>query len=258
MRLTIRISTNALSFSAQQADGTIAYEPYHVKSGVSIAANLRQAFSESELLASGYKSVLVLMDAPVLLIPIEEYQQETVEVLYTTAYKADHSSTVLHSVLPDVNAVAAFSMNKDLRLVLDDNFNDVAIIPLMQPVWKWLYRRSFDGTRRKLYAYLHDRKMELFSFRQNRLSFCNTFEATHAADAAYYLLAAWQQLGFKADADALHLVGSHAEKEALKNMVSEYIPNIQELTASTEFADAPSLQHPDMPFDLHTLYAKGR
>ena len=139
MRLTIRISTNALSFSAQQADGTIAYEPYHVKSGVSIAANLRQAFSESGLLAAGYKSVLVLMDAPVLLIPIEEYQQETVEVLYTTAYKADHSSTVLHSVLPDVNAVAAFSMNKDLRLVLDDNFNDVAIIPLMQPVWKWLY-----------------------------------------------------------------------------------------------------------------------
>ena len=51
MRLTIRISTNALSFSAQQADGTIAYEPYHVKSGVSIAANLRQAFSESGLLA---------------------------------------------------------------------------------------------------------------------------------------------------------------------------------------------------------------
>ena len=87
MRLTIRISTNALSFSAQQADGTIAYEPYHVKSGVSIAANLRQAFSESELLASGYKSVLVLMDAPVLLIPIEEYRQETVEVLYTTPIK---------------------------------------------------------------------------------------------------------------------------------------------------------------------------
>lgn len=44
-RLTIRVSRNTLSFSVvdREAEHQLIYEPYTVKSGVSMAANLRQA-----------------------------------------------------------------------------------------------------------------------------------------------------------------------------------------------------------------------
>ena len=77
-RLTIRVSKNTLSFSVvdREAEHQLIYEPYTVKSGVSIAANLRQAFSECNLLQRGYTKVRVYIDSPILLVPIEEFHEE--------------------------------------------------------------------------------------------------------------------------------------------------------------------------------------
>ena len=64
-RLTIRVSKNTLSFSVvdREAEHQVIYEPYTVKSGVSMAANLRQAFKESDLLQRGYQKVRVYIDS---------------------------------------------------------------------------------------------------------------------------------------------------------------------------------------------------
>ena len=48
-RLTVRIGRGTLSFSLQKGED-VAYEPYVVKSGVSMSANLREAFKTSDLL----------------------------------------------------------------------------------------------------------------------------------------------------------------------------------------------------------------
>ena len=50
-RLTIRVGRSTLAM-LQQTDGTddIVYEPFVVRSGVSMAANLREAFKTSDLL----------------------------------------------------------------------------------------------------------------------------------------------------------------------------------------------------------------
>ena len=87
-RLTIRVSKNTLSFSVvdREAEHQLIYEPYTVKSGVSIAANLRQAFGESELLQRGYQKVRVYIDTPILLVPIEEFHEEDLTVLYQHAF----------------------------------------------------------------------------------------------------------------------------------------------------------------------------
>lgn len=247
-----------MSFSIADGADTIKYEPYHVKSGVSIAANLRQAFADSMLLGAGHKSVLVMLDTPTMLIPIEEYQQEAVPELYAKAMEVDKGSTVLHSVMPDQNVVAAFRMNKDLKTVIGDNFSDVAIIPMMQPVWNYLYRRSFTGQRRKMYAYLHDRRMELFAFRGNHFSFCNSFDAARASDAAYFILHAWTLMGYKAGEDELHVAGECTDGGKLITLMREYLANVYEINPAADFAGCPATKVSGMPFDLQTFYAKGR
>ena len=53
-RLTIRIGRGSLSMLAQEEGSSdIMYEPYVVKSGVSMAANLREAFKTRDLLLQG-------------------------------------------------------------------------------------------------------------------------------------------------------------------------------------------------------------
>ena len=138
-RLTIRVSRNTLSFSVvdREAEHQLIYEPYTVKSGVSMAANLRQAFKESTLLQRGYQKVRVYLDSPILLVPIEEFHEEDIDVLYQHAFNSHNSDAILYRVQPELNAVAVFPINKDFKMVVEDNFKDVRFTPIMQPMWHY-------------------------------------------------------------------------------------------------------------------------
>ena len=119
LRLTLRLSHGRLSASVgdPQSLGSIVYEPYEMNNGISPAANLREAFQRSELLKSGYRRALILTDAPVLVIPVEEYVAEEADTLYRYTFRTGGSDEVVCRQLPALNGVAAFAMNKDLSLI---------------------------------------------------------------------------------------------------------------------------------------------
>ena len=149
-RLTIRVSYNSLSFSVvdRDAEHQVIYEPYTVKSGVSLAANLRQALKESDLLTRGYAKVRVYIDTPLLIVPIEDFHEEDLDTIYRHAFTGHDSDTILYRVQPSLNVVAVFCINKDLKLVVEDHFANVRFTPILQPVWNYLHQRSFVGINR--------------------------------------------------------------------------------------------------------------
>ena len=81
-RLTIRISRHRLSFSAidKSEEAQVRFQPYAVRSGISMAANLREAFKEDSLLTSGFTKILVDIDTPVLMVPIEEFNEDEIPI----------------------------------------------------------------------------------------------------------------------------------------------------------------------------------
>ncbi|MGN0069894.1 MAG: DUF3822 family protein [Prevotella sp.] len=259
-RLVIRIGRSHLSFSAadSQSDYGVLFEPYALKGGMSMAANLRQALADGGLPFQGFCRVLAMTDSCVLLIPIEEFTEEQADVLYRHVYGMERSDVILHTVLPNQNAVAVFAVNGDLQTVLNDRFTDVRFMPLMQPVWSYLHKRSFTGMRRKLYVYVHDREADVFAFRQSRFIFCNRFDATAISDVAYYILNVWKQLGMDVNHDELHLVHTEAGNDELTEALKTYIHNTYLLNPSADFNRAPVTGIRNMPFDLQTLFAKGR
>lgn len=255
-RLTIRVSNNSLSFSVvdREAEHQVIYEPYTVKSGVSMAANLRQALKESDLLMRGYEKVRAYIDTPLLIVPIEEFREEDIETLYQHAFTGHDNDAILYRVQPSLNVVAIFSINKDLKLVIEDHFCNVRFTPILQPVWNYLHQRSFSGINRKLYAYCHDKKLDIFSFEKNRFKFFNSFDAPHSKDAMYFILYIWKQLGMDQQRDELILVGQIPDKEWLLYNSKLYIKKVLTLNPSAEFNRAPITEIQGMPFDLLTLY----
>jgi hypothetical protein len=161
-------------------------------------------------------------------------------------------------VLPDLNAVAVCSINKDLRTVIDDHFQDVRLVSAISPVWRHLHQRSFTGMSRKLYGYFHEQRLEIFCFQQNRFRFCNTFESNHVQDALYFLLYAWNQLQFNPQQDELHIVGDIPQQEWLLNEIKKYLQKAYIINPSADFNRHPVTQIKNMPYDLMTLYVKGR
>lgn len=256
--LTMRVGRYSLSFSMPDSEGQVMYEPYVVKSGVSMAANLREAFKTADLLQQLPSRVRVLIDSPVLMVPVELFDEDSMAVMHSHAFPEAEQEAVLYNVLPDLNAVAVFSVNKDLRLVIDDHFPTVKFVAAVSPVWRHLHQRSYIGTRNKLYGYFHERRLEVFSFHQNRFKFCNSFDVPHAQDALYFLLYVWKQLQLAPQYDELHLVGTIPDRDWLVDALRNYLQKAFVINPVADFNHAKVTAIKSMPYDLQTLYVKGR
>ena len=212
-RLIIRISPGSLSFTTTGA-GQVNYERYALKSSISMAANMREALRNTPVLEADYQHVAVMVDSPVLMMPSDLYNKDEQEELYGHTFTRLEGMTVVSYVLPSLNAVALFTIHRDLRQVLTERFNNLSLIPAVAPVWNHLHQKSFTGVHQKLYGYFHDHRVEVFCFQQNRFKFCNSYAiGNDPNDALYYLLSAWKQLGMEPREDELHLCGNLPERE---------------------------------------------
>lgn len=257
--LTIRIGRGTLAFAMPDEDGEeIVYEPYVVKSGISMAANLREAFRKADLLLEPPLRARVMMDSDVLMVPVDLFDEKTMEEMYRHSFPQSEKDAVFYNVLPDLNAVAVFAMNRDLKMVIDDHFKEVRLIAAVSPVWRHLHQRSFTGNRSKLYGYFHEKQLEIFSFQQNRFKFCNSFRADRAHDSLYFLLYVWKQMQLQPEHDELHIVGDIPEREWLLTELRKYLQNAYVINPSADFNRAPVTEIKGMPYDLQTLFVKGR
>lgn len=262
-RTIIRIGQQSLMFLMPEVHGTNAdgqrtvtplrFEPYTVKSGMSMAANLREAFRESEVLGMANNRVQVIIDAPVMLVPMEEFNEDEAPELFMHTFTVQKNEAVMCHVLPDLNSVAVFSINKDLRMVITDHYPDVRIMPLLVPVWLHLHHRSYVGHTRKVYAYFHDGQLSVFAFAKNRFRFANTYQAKEAADAAYFILYVWQQLAMDSRKDELYIVGEAPDYETLRADLKRYVLNVYGVNPSAEFNRAPITQEPRVTYDIICL-----
>ena len=259
-RLTIRLSRYAMSFSVADADAEaqIEYVPYPMKSGIAPAANLREAFLTEPILQKGFSKVLVMMSTPVVMVPTDQFRIGTETDIYNHAVTEHENDLVMYSVLTQLNAVALFAVNKDLKTVIDDHFTDAKWCPVCQPVWNYMHQRSYAGIRRKLYAYFYDKHMSVFSFTENRFRFVNTFDGTNSHDSVFFILSVWQQLGLDQRRDEMHLVGNIPERDEMIEQLRKFLQNVYKINPSGDFNRAPITQIKGLPYDLMALYLKGR
>ena len=256
LRLTIRFSRNNMAFAVgdPQENGMLVYEPYEMNMGISVAANLREAFKVSELLQSGYKRLLAEMDTPVMLMPIDDFGTQDIETLYHHTYHRQGNEEILSSILPDLNAIAVFAINKDLKLVIDDHFKDIRIQPLMQSVWTHIYRHMYAGPWRKLFAYFHEKRMEVFCFQQNRFRFSNSYEVENEHDALYYLLYIWKLTGMDTEKDELCLIGDTPYLNGFIDKAKQHLKLCRLINQEVYFSNSQLAKRKELPYDMKAIY----
>lgn len=253
-RLVVRVGRDTMSFLLPYEDGRVEYHPYRLRNGVSMAANLRQAFRDEEMLADCGDKALLSVSSPVALVPVDEYmdvENYDLDTVYNSTFIGYEQDVKVANVIPDLNCVAIFSVNKDLKMVIEDRFQDVRIQNVMQPVWGHLYKRSqLIGQRRKVYGYFHDRHIDIFSFQQRRFRFANRFDATRAHDALYFLLFVWKQLAMDSEEDELHLVGNTEHLEWLIQKLRQYVRRVYVINPMADLNRAPASLIEGIDYDM--------
>lgn len=252
--LTIRTGNGTLSFLVPGSDGTLSYHPYAVKSGMSLSANLREAFREQPYLHSPFKHTRLMVCTPIVLVPKDDYlntENFDAEAMYSsvmTGHKGEEKITI---ELRELDVISLFSVNRDLKMVVCDNCEQVDVVNVMLPVWWHLYKRYYqNGERRKLFAYFHDKRVDICSFEQRRLHYANVFDAQHAHDALYYLLFVWKQLGMDAKEDDLFVVGDVPHGDWLMGRLSSYLARVHVINPVVDLNRSPLSRMEGMPFDM--------
>lgn len=254
LRLTLRVARGSLLFVRPDSGSrSVTTDSYPLNGGMSVAANLRHALASGAASMGQIDSVAALIDAPVTLVPIEEYHEEESAELFRYAFTDTASMDVIDSVMPSENAVALVGVNKDLRRVLSDNFAELLIMPLMQPLWRYLHRRNFTGTGSKLFVYFHEKNMEMCAFRHTRFRYQNSFEPAGAADALYYIMGAWQQLAFKSETDELLLLGQWPYMGELVEQSRRFVAGVHHIKAVPDFHLPTGADRDALPLDLQAL-----
>lgn len=248
MNITIRITRTTITFTAPNTviEGQTDFEQYNMKSGIAVAANLRQALAECHILRAQtppdhrqagapsqhhpvFDTATVYLDTPLLLIPAEEYDEASMPKLYHHVNSQMAGDDVVGTPIPQLNVVAAYAVGKDLRFVLTETFRTVSFMPLLAPILVEFGRHSYAGFQEKLFCYFHDKRIDVCAFRKGRVRFCGSFEASLAPDSVYYILNVWQTLGMK-PSDILCLAGSIMGHEALLKELHRFIKNIRNIT----------------------------
>lgn len=247
MKITIRITRTTISFTARNTviDGQTDYEQYNMKTGISVAANLRQALADCHMLQvqsapsqlpggepSQYHPVFdvahVVLDTPLLLIPAEEFDADSVDKFYHLVNTAHKDDDVTTTPVPALNVVAAYAVNKDLRFVLTERFRTVQFVPLLAPVLVEFSRHAYGGFQDKLFCYFHDKRIDICAFRKSRIRFCSSFDVSMTPDAIYYILNTWKTLAMR-PTDILCLAGNISGLEMLNRELHRFIKNIKHI-----------------------------
>lgn len=261
-RLIVRIGNRSLTFATwdgegQEGDG-ITLLSYPLNAGISMAANLREALKQIDAGDGDYERCYLMVDGPRLVVPLELYCEAERDDLFLHSYPRSAADVVEQNVVADLNAVALFSLNKDIKTVILDRFADTKIVCSIAPVWRHLYQRSFTGQRNKLYAYFHDGLIDVACFGQKRLRFANQFKASGEADASYFLLYAWKQLQMDQEQDELHLVGDLPGEASLQDNLKKYVRRVYVINPYSDFNRSPIAQTEGMPYDMMVFFIKGR
>ena len=255
-RIVIRVSDETLSFSMAGATNSDMpmYKKYDFKRGISAAANLREAL-KTEDLPNAEGGALLMIDSPVVMMPIDRYYEGCEDVIYSNTITGQDGCRVERMQLPRLSIMSLFAVNSDLKLVVEDYFGKVTSVPSGAPVWDYYHRRNLSNLRNCMYVFLHDGKMDMFSFDRNRFKFFNSFPAGHTANIIYFVMQVWQLTGMKVDTDALYIMGDGDNGEDVKDNLKKYLKNVYLINAQADFNRAPATKIEGMEYDLVTLFS---
>lgn len=212
---------------------------------ISIAANMREALKEMTDIDTD--EVTVELNSPVIIVPKEQLDEEDPTALYNLSVaEVDEEIIVVQQPIEfpsqgggDASIVALFAVSKDLNTVIEDHFKNyeflhagicklIVDIPSEESHVKEGVAKILSLKNQLLTASFYDNIMYAYAMKQGRLNFFNRYEATNAHDCAYMLLSIWKQLGYSQLKDELHLTGEISFMEDLKEVLSEFIKNVNQ------------------------------
>lgn len=255
--LSIRLSTDGFCFAAHNplSDNEYAFLPYRIDAHKSLAANLKTAIAETEMLRHTYGAVNILLDqVSYTVVPREYYAEQCAHDIFVQNFpRAAANTSVLANVVGEEQAVVLFGVEGQLHKLIAEHYPKAKVSAAIAPLINYAVEKSYAYKKRYCLVHLRRRSVDLLCVENGAPQYVNTFGGDDVADIPYFLLNCWQMLGLSQTEDTLHIAGTSRNSKALMKELSRFIQNIRWVRPAEEFHSTELARLDEMPFDLQTL-----
>ena len=123
--LSIRLSTDGFSFSIYNPihDDSLSIIEKEIDTSLSLTANLKAVFHESDFLNHPYKRVNIMMASKRFTIaPLDLFEEGQAELLFYHNHQKRENETVLYNILRKNNIAVIFGIDKSAQTFLNEQY----------------------------------------------------------------------------------------------------------------------------------------
>ena len=257
--LYVYLSDESLCFARYEPRGRteFLFAPWPTKPHVPLVTNLREAIAGIDFLHELPARIDVLVDTPVTLVPMNDFQEEYCKEMYDFCFTEELSRCVFYDTLPCANAVLLFALNETVCRVLSDVFGDVYYTCVQTHVLRhWAEQSIIPAPGRKmLWAHLHGHEADLAVFDGRRLLMANRYDTQTSNDVAYYVLNVMQHTGMEPATDIVQITGNYELCSQTAALLGEYVKDVRIPDPAKEFHEHIVSTTPDVPYGLMAALA---
>ena len=255
-RLYLRLAESSFSFArydgAQAERFTFSYFPFQART--SLTLNLRDAcLSDPVVTQQSIAATTVIAVGPVTPVPLAEFQEEDCATFYNYLFPSSTRRRIFYDVLKPANCVLIFALPAQTCHTLEDAFPNVRYVSHQTAILKHFAHKAEAGTRKSLFAYVHEDTLDIAIFEDRHLLTQNTFVVHASTDAAYYILNLARQVAADPERDAIFVAGGTEERHNVITEMKKYTPSVFPINPGAEYNRHPVATRQGVPYDLTAL-----
>lgn len=251
-KITIADYTRPASVDAG-AEGVLTLVEHVMTPTLSLRQNLQEARRQHPLFQQ-VKDVEVIVNGPVTLVPVSEYDDSVEDVLFKSCFRvaSEVPYRVLADVIPQLRTMLLFGVRKSVSDGIGVEFQggNIHYTSATSLLLRQFAQHNADAQRCRVYVNCRDRYIDVAAFIERQLVACCPYEVSCASDAVYYVLALSKALGFVPSETLYITVGNNATVQEITAMLRRFAPSVRRHTLGDDFGTRPITQHPAVPFDL--------
>ena len=254
-RLALRINEKKLHvvlFCSVEDNSLIYREITLDPAAQSLHKALEEAVYDNPLLLSDFERVdCVIESDKFTIIPSEIDDIDLQKKIFTETFST-FNGEIITNKLNELNATIMMGVSKDLVNFLRRTFNNPEILHHLTPLCIYFNRKSRLGNAGKMYAYIHENRLDLLAFGKDSLKLANTFNFRDPMDANYYILACRDMLKLDPSSDEMLIAGDNTVREAITPTLREYLAYVMPVIFPSAMFKAGK-DALNAPFDLIVL-----
>jgi len=194
---------------------------------MSLTANLKRIFKQTEWLQNSFGHVNVLVDnGRFTLVPMEFFDEKQIRTIFYHNLAEKSNEQLTFNTLNQANIAVLFSIDQSTYLLLNEKFQNICFMSEVSPLIEYFATQNKSQANNRLFVIFGKGHIIIYGYDKGHLTLCNSFDYNTLEDSVYFILSCWKQLRLDQEHDELCIYGVQSHQDELSALLQRFIQKV--------------------------------